>query len=63
MKTDAYTKVVLTLIAIGLFANVGVSLVSEARAIGTGAEVIVTNLATDMRLAGETLRVYCANCR
>jgi len=32
MKTDRYTKVVLTLIAVGLFANAGVTLISEAKA-------------------------------
>ncbi len=61
MKTDAYTKVVLTLIAIGLFANVGVSLVSEAHAYGRGTDVKVTNYETDVKM-GETLYVYCKNC-
>ena len=32
MKTDFYTKFILTMIAIGLFANAGSNFISEARA-------------------------------
>ena len=32
MKTDFYTKFILTVIAIGLFANAGSNFISEARA-------------------------------
>lgn len=62
MSTDRYTKVVLTLIAIGLFLNAGLHLIPVAYAYGSGAEVSVTNYETDMK-PGETLYVYCKNCR
>ena len=32
MKTDTYTKIVLTLIAVGLFASAGVKLIEDANA-------------------------------
>ena len=34
MKTDIYTKVVLTAIAIGLFLNIGISSIPDANALG-----------------------------
>jgi hypothetical protein len=61
MKTDLYTKSVLTLIAVGLFLNVAADLIPVAYAYGSGAEVKVTNYETDIS-AGETLYVYCTNC-
>ena len=61
MKTDRYTKVILTLIALGLFLNVAVNFVPIAHAYGSGENVKVTNFETDMK-SGETLYVYCTNC-
>ena len=61
MKTDFYTKFILTLIAIGLFLNVAISLIPNVYAFGSGSEVQVTNYETDVR-SGETLNVFCKNC-
>ena len=61
MKTDFYTKFILTLIAIGLFLNVALRIIPNVHAYGSGAEVQVTNYETDIR-SGETLYVYCKNC-
>ena len=61
MKTVFYTNFILTLIAIGLFLNVAISLIQNVHAYGSGAEVRVTNYETDVK-GGETLYVYCTNC-
>ena len=61
MKTDFYTKFILTLIATGLFLNVAISLIPNVHAYGRGTEVKVTNYETDVK-SGETLYVYCTNC-
>ena len=61
MNTDFYTKVILTLIAVGLFLNFASNFATEAYARGRGAEVQVTNYETDITV-GETLYVYCTNC-
>ena len=61
MKTDIYTKCVLTLIAVGLFLNFAADFIPAAYAQGSGAGVKVTNYETDIR-GGETLYVYCTNC-
>ena len=62
MKTDRYTKIVLTLIAVGLWVNVGISLIADAHAYGSGENVKVTNLETDVR-GGETLYVHVTNLK
>ena len=46
MKTDIYTKCVLTLIAVGLFLNFAADFIPAAYAYGSGAEVKVTNYET-----------------
>ena len=61
MNTDLYTKAILTLIAVGLFMNIGINSISNASAYGRGDDVRVTNYETDIK-AGETLYVYCTNC-
>lgn len=62
MKTDFYTKFILTLIAVGLFLNVAAYLTTEVYAsYGSGTDVKVTNYETDIT-NGETLYVYCTNC-
>jgi len=62
MKTDIYTKTILTLIAVALFLNVGAKLIPVANAsYGRGTDVRVTNYETDIT-TGETLYVYCTNC-
>ena len=62
METDFYTKFVLTLIALGLFLNVATHAIPLAYSRGSGMEVQVTNFETDMK-PGETLYVYCTNCK
>ncbi len=62
MKNDSYTKFILTLIAIGLFLNAAINLIPKVHAYGRGTEVQVTNYETDIT-AGETLYVYCKNCK
>jgi len=48
MKTDSYTKFILTLIAIGLFLNAAINLIPKVHAYGRGTEVQVTNYETDI---------------
>ncbi len=61
MKTDLYTKTVLTLIAVGLFLNVATDLIPVAQAFGSGTDVRVTNYETDIT-GGALLYVHCTNC-
>jgi hypothetical protein len=58
---DNYTKVVLTIIAGCLLAQTFGLGVPTANAFGSGQDVRITNLETDMSM-GETLWVYCTNC-
>lgn len=59
--TDRYTKILLTIIAACLAIQTFGLFVPEAQAFGSGQDVKITNLETDMS-AGETLYVYCTNC-
>jgi hypothetical protein len=61
MKSDFYTKFILTLIAVGLFLNVAAYLTTEVYAYDSGTDVRITNYQTTLR-SGETLYVYCTNC-
>ena len=66
MKTDLYTKAVLTVIALALMVIAwnGISPVGRAEAVGygEGQKVMVTNLKTRTNGFGELLHVYCENC-
>jgi len=66
MKTDLYTKTVLTVIALALavIASQDLGLVGRAEAVGygEGQKVRVTNLKTKTNGFGELLHVYCENC-
>ena len=59
---DSYTKFVLSIIAICLFMITIKITVPNANAFGVGQDVRVTNFETDMR-PGETLYIYCKNCK
>jgi len=61
MKIDLYAKICLTVIAFSLFTISIQQFVDSANAYGSGQDVKVTNLETDVR-SGETLYVYCTNC-
>lgn len=58
---DRYTKILLTVIAVCLVAQTIAAVTPSAYAFGSGQDVSITNLETDIR-AGETLYVYCTNC-
>jgi hypothetical protein len=66
MKTDLYTKTVLTAIALALavIASRDLGLIGRAGAVGygEGQKVVVTNLKTKTNGFGELLHVYCENC-
>ena len=66
MKTDLYTKTVLTVIALALvvIAWNDSNPVSRAEAVGygEGMKVVVTNLKTTSNGFGQLLHVYCENC-
>ena len=66
MKTDTYTKTVLTVIALALamIAWNGLGLVGRAEAVGygEGTKVVITNLKTRSNGFGQLLHVYCENC-
>ncbi len=61
MNTDRYTKIILTLIAVGLVLNAASNFTSPAHAFGSGQDVKVTNLETDIR-RGEMLLELCPDC-
>jgi hypothetical protein len=64
MQSDRYLRVVLTVIAVCLvwICLRDVVVVKPAYAYGSGQEVKVTNYETDVK-GGETLYVYCKNCK
>ncbi len=66
MKTDLYTKTVLTVIALALvvIASKDLDLVGRAEAVGygEGMKVMITNLKTKTNGFGQLLHVYCENC-
>ena len=64
MNSHRYTQLLLTVIAACLVWIVArdVALVRPAQAYGTGQDVKVTNYETDVK-SGETLYVYCTNCK
>jgi hypothetical protein len=66
MKTDPYTKTVLTVIALALavIASRDLGLVGRAAAVGygEGQKVMITNLKTSSNGFGQLLHVYCENC-